>query len=436
MRRIGVKIYDTAAIFWVLVALIATASLIPDVRVRTASAASTASSSLTIGEQLRQKTLELNAINAALDVAKKSLNDTRAQRVTLQNQLQIINGNINALNLGIQADKVSSDQLALEVQQLTSDLGDITQSVEVRRAAVGALLQEMQKNDTMNGNMLALFLNGGTLADNVLEANSIVELQTKLANDVTALQDLHIQYEQEIADSNAKQSQIVLAEADLQNKKSIVQDQQQQKQTLLNVTKGQESIYQQQYAALLKQQDQINAEIEAIDSILRTKIDPSAIPAFGAGVLLMPVAGGTQADITQGYGATAFARTRYVRQWHNGIDLAASIGTPILAAADGTVAATGNQDAYCPRAAYGKFVVVNHGDGLTTLYSHLSKILVSGGQAVKKGQPIAYSGNTGDVTGPHLHFTVYAQTTFYMQSSKSCGPMPYGGDLNPSLYLF
>lgn len=83
MRRIGVKIYDTAAIFWVLVALIATASLIPDVRVRTASAASTASSSLTIGEQLRQKTLELNAINAALDVAKKSLNDTRAQRVTL-----------------------------------------------------------------------------------------------------------------------------------------------------------------------------------------------------------------------------------------------------------------------------------------------------------------------------------------------------------------
>ena len=80
----------------------------------------------------------------------------------------------------------------------------------------------------------------------------------------------------------------------------------------------------------------------------------------------MPVQGDTQADITQGYGATAFAQTEYVHHWHNGLDFAASIGTPILAAEAGTVAAQGNEDLYCPRGAYGKFIVINHNNGLTT----------------------------------------------------------------------
>jgi len=69
--------------------------------------------------------------------------------------------------------------------------------------------------------------------------------------------------------------------------------------------------------------------------------------------------------------------------------------------------------------------------GLTTLYGHLSRIVVQKGDFVKRGQVIGYSGQTGYATGPHLHFTVYAKTTFYMGPSKVCGPMPYGGDLNP-----
>jgi murein DD-endopeptidase MepM/ murein hydrolase activator NlpD len=400
------------------------------------AAATSTASSTTIGAQLQEKSQQLTAINAALDAAKKSLNTTQAQRVTLQSQLTSINGNINTLNLGIQADTVTSEQLALEIQQMTSDLGDITQSVAVRQAAIGDILQEMQKDDTTNGNLLALFLKSGTLADGVLEANSIVDLQTKLTGDITSLRNLHAQYEQDIADSNTKQGQIVVQQADLQNKKSIVQDQQQEKQALLAQTKNQESVFQKQYTTLQNQQEQINSQIEAIDALLRTKIDISTLPALGAGVLLVPVKGDGQDDITQDYGATVFARTEYVHHWHNGLDFAAPIGTQILAAEAGTVAAQGNEDLYCPRGAYGKFIVINHTDGLTTLYGHLSKILVKAGQTVARGQLIAYSGNTGAVTGPHLHFTVYAQSTYYLASSKSCGPLPEGGDLDPAGYLF
>jgi len=80
-------------------------------------------------------------------------------------------------------------------------------------------------------------------------------------------------------------------------------------------------------------------------------------------------------------------------------------------------------------------VVIKHNNNLTTLYGHLSRIVAKTGDTVKRGDLIGYEGSTGYATGPHIHFTVYASPTFYMGSSKTCGPMPFGGDLNPTLYL-
>jgi murein DD-endopeptidase MepM/ murein hydrolase activator NlpD len=106
-----------------------------------------------------------------------------------------------------------------------------------------------------------------------------------------------------------------------------------------------------------------------------------------------------------------------------------------MAADSGTVVATGDQDKYCYRGAYGRFIVIQHANGLTTLYAHLSKIAVSKGDTVSRGQTIGYVGSTGYATGPHLHFTVFSSPTFSMGGSKTCGPMPHGGDLNPLNYL-
>lgn len=85
---------------------------------------------------------------------------------------------------------------------------------------------------------------------------------------------------------------------------------------------------------------------------------------------------------------------------HKGIDYAAGIGTPIYAAAAGTVVSAG----YSGNA--GKMIVINHGNGLTTYYMHCNDLYVSAGQSVGKGQNIAAVGTTGNSTGPHLHFQV------------------------------
>lgn len=85
---------------------------------------------------------------------------------------------------------------------------------------------------------------------------------------------------------------------------------------------------------------------------------------------------------------------------HTGVDLAAKEGTRIAAAAAGTVLQTGEGDYI------GKFVILSHKDSYTTVYGHCSQVLVTAGKTVKKGQIIAKSGQSGRVTGPHLHFEI------------------------------
>ena len=183
-----------------------------------------------------------------------------------------------------------------------------------------------------------------------------------------------------------------------------------------------------------KKQEQIENEIYEAEEKLRLAINPNSLPGAKNGLLLWPKTG----TVTQGYGCiqTSFARRSYPAcnnkkgGYHNGIDLDADLGDPIRAAHDGVISGIGNLSRY----SYGKWITINHQNGLTTLYGHLSAQSVAVGQTVKAGDIIGYAGSTGYSTGAHLHFTLYATNTFRIEQ-KSYGPVPLGGDLNPLLYL-
>jgi murein DD-endopeptidase MepM/ murein hydrolase activator NlpD len=95
--------------------------------------------------------------------------------------------------------------------------------------------------------------------------------------------------------------------------------------------------------------------------------------------------------------------TQGIHGW-NGIDLGAARGTPIRAAADGTVIIARNNGGW--NGGYGNYVVITHDNGSQTLYGHMKNAIVSPGQSVSAGQTIGYEGSTGESTGPHLHFEV------------------------------
>jgi murein DD-endopeptidase MepM/ murein hydrolase activator NlpD len=100
------------------------------------------------------------------------------------------------------------------------------------------------------------------------------------------------------------------------------------------------------------------------------------------------------------------------RKMHTGIDITMPTGTPLHATADGVVSFAARSGGN------GNIVVIEHGHGLTTVYAHASKIKAKPGQAVKRGDVIAYSGSTGISTGPHLHYEVW-------RNGQSVNPAPF-----------
>jgi murein DD-endopeptidase MepM/ murein hydrolase activator NlpD len=115
----------------------------------------------------------------------------------------------------------------------------------------------------------------------------------------------------------------------------------------------------------------------------------------------------THGTFTSGFGGRWGA-------FHWGIDLANSIGTPIVAAADGVVVESG------PASGFGLWVRLQHADGTITVYGHINRSLVHEGEKVQAGEEIAEMGNRGNSTGPHLHFEVWS---------------PSGKKINPLIWL-
>ena len=117
--------------------------------------------------------------------------------------------------------------------------------------------------------------------------------------------------------------------------------------------------------------------------------------------------------ITDSYGYRTHPVTGKKTTWHTGVDLAAGAGTAIYATKSGTVTTALRSDIW------GNYVVINHGDGFSSLYAHMQGLIVKAGDYVKQGQTIGYVGSTGLSTGPHLHFTIYYN----------------GADVNPMSYI-
>jgi murein DD-endopeptidase MepM/ murein hydrolase activator NlpD len=161
----------------------------------------------------------------------------------------------------------------------------------------------------------------------------------------------------------------------------------------------------------------LEQEVRNYESQLKFILDPSKLP--NAGVLSWPL---DDVYVTQLFGKTVAAKRLYASGSHSGVDFRASVGTPIKAMADGIILGTGDTDTTCPGASFGKWILIEHNNGLSSAYGHLSLIKVSSGTKVSRGEIIGYSGATGHVTGPHLHVTIYASSAVKVETlpSKSC----------------
>ena len=130
------------------------------------------------------------------------------------------------------------------------------------------------------------------------------------------------------------------------------------------------------------------------------KLSKNRITAIDAIPAIMPVANKDLRQLASGFG---YRRDPFYHtpSFHPGMDFTAAVGTEIYATANGTVSLIKTEPW-----GYGNHIIINHGNGYTTLYGHLSRSIVRPGQKIKRGQLIGYVGNTGRSTGSHLHYEV------------------------------
>lgn len=154
-----------------------------------------------------------------------------------------------------------------------------------------------------------------------------------------------------------------------------------------------------EYEADIQEQKEIIEALEAAIAAEKKKLleEQQSLLTYDGGQFKFPLASYTR--LSDDYGMRMHP-TLGVEKFHNGIDLAAPTGTAIYAAYDGKVVAASYSSSM------GNYVMIDHGDELYTIYMHASKLYVSAGDVVVKGETIAAVGSTGRSTGPHLHFGV------------------------------
>jgi murein DD-endopeptidase MepM/ murein hydrolase activator NlpD len=243
--------------------------------------------------------------------------------------------------------------------------------------------------------------------------------------------------------SEKAKSDLVALNRQLVDQRAIVLATSAEKNSLLTATNQSEASYRQLLADKKTEEAALQQEINQYEEQLHLLVHPNQIPHTGSGVLSWPL---DSIRITQYFGNTPFATANpqvYGGMGHNGVDFAAAIGTPVKAALSGTVIGVEDTDLYPGCYSFGKWVMVKHANGLSTLYAHLSLQSVGVGQQVTTGQLIGYSGNTGYTTGPHLHFGVYAtagtvirQFTNSLHCQGATIPIAdFSAYLNPLSYL-
>lgn len=329
--------------------------------------------------QLKKLKKKQRSVLSELNTIEGNMVKTQRQISSLSNQLQVTQNNI----------VVTQKNLEKAQQELTKQSG---------------IMHERMMNVYINGRVsyIEVLLNSGSYSDFL---NRVDFVKAVSRQDITIFQKvkaLKLSIEKRKAELVSQQKRIQQLKSEQQQKHLAYQQSASERTKLLaNINKDKKTL-----EAAIDEMERIASQL---NSVIRqmTAANPNSPKKYSGGAMSYPVGGRMTSPF--GWRIHPIFKTR---KFHSGIDIAAPSGTPIKAAAAGTVIYSGWITGY------GNAVIIDHGGGITSLYGHNSSLVAGKGSQVSKGQVIAKCGSTGYSTGPHCHFEV-------RKNGQAVNPMGY-----------
>ncbi|MBL4644405.1 MAG: peptidoglycan DD-metalloendopeptidase family protein [Candidatus Pacebacteria bacterium] len=356
-----------------------------------------------IRERINNQQDEFTDIETEIKKYEVQLTQVGREKQTLQGAVYELDVSRNKVNASISLAQRKINNTSATLGELETDIETKETLISQNQLALAQTIRRM--NERESDSFVEIILNSKDISNVWNDIETLQQFQVVVRSEVDVLSVQKDDLEDARDKKQIEQGILVNQKTELSTQQRSLDINRRAKNNLLKETKNRESTFQELLDAKRQAKKEFEAQLRSFESELQFLLDPESIPPAGKGVLLRPVRG----VITQNFGTTAFSKTgAYNGKGHNGMDFGVPIGTPVKASLAGNVKATGNTDAFRGCLSYGKWILVEHVNGLTTLYAHLSDINVNPGEAVGTGGTIGYSGNTGFSTGPHLHFTVYA----------------------------
>ncbi len=339
---------------------------------------------------------QVNEASAAENAARAKVVDAQAQRQRSESALADVTGRLAAANDRLASAQATVDRLGLEALVLQVKVDATVKKLtsarnNVRRSAV--LLYRHGTGTAMIG-LLGSADGSGELVEG---KHYLQRVNDKRQDDARRVSRLKAQLDAQ-RDAVAQQKQDAdAARAAAADEKAQLDELAAQQARAVEAAASAVQTENAALGAAVAQSDAAEAALAAESQRIAEQLQAAGdTPALGDGTFIRPVPG----PITSGFGYRTDPVTG-ATAYHAGIDIGAPCGTPIKAAGTGVILSAGFNSG-----GYGNMTLINHGNGLSTLYGHQSSIIVSPGQSVTQGQVIGYVGSTGKSTGCHLHFEV------------------------------
>lgn len=358
--------------------------------------------------EIDERSSRLNEIEKEIAGYKTELQKVGSEKNTLQkaiNQLELERKKVQS-DISYTQNKIGATDLMID--KLSIEINDTKDTIDRNEFAIEESLRLLNVMD--NDSLVEALLRHPNLSDFWKQIDELEELRGVMGDRVKSLVSQRNLLEAKHTETIDRRDELVDLKKQYSDQNFVLSSNKSEKDKLLKETRNEEVEYQKLLKEREVAREQILKELRDFESKLQFILDPNTIPPKGTVVFDWPV---ENVVITQLFGGTEFAKQNASvyggRPYHPGVDFGAPRGTTIYAPLSGTVRAMGDTDLVPGCYSWGKWTLIDHANGLSTLYAHQSVQSVSTGQAVKTGDIIGYVGNTGYSTGPHLHFTVYAK---------------------------